>query len=203
MAEHSEDDLDAVRRIAAALLPFSPDDQRRILRWVQEKIGLGETTALPPRSGGDVTVVSLGSKAERPRGVRAFMDEKQPSSANQFAAAVAYYLAFEATGDERKEEISASDLQEAARLSGRRRLVNPNLTLHNASRLGYLDKGRGRGAFRINTVGENLVAMAMPGSGLKHGERPRTRVKGAPKPSSRRPRPAKTSGKSHKRRPRA
>jgi len=27
---------------------------------------------------------------------------------------------------------------------------------------GYLDKGKGRGTFRINTVGENLVTMAMP-----------------------------------------
>lgn len=33
-----------------------------------------------------------------------------------------------------------------------------------ATRLGYLDKGSARGTFRVNTVGENLVAMAMPDS---------------------------------------
>src|SRR6476661_2945935 len=68
----------------------------------------------------------------------------------------ASYHAFEAA--EHKLEISPSDLLEAARLSGRFRLKRPITTLHNAVRRGYLDKGGGRGSFRINTVGENLVA---------------------------------------------
>jgi hypothetical protein len=33
-----------------------------------------------------------------------------------------------------------------------------------AAKRGYLDKGSERGAFKINTVGENLVAMSLPTS---------------------------------------
>jgi hypothetical protein len=106
----------------------------------------------------------ISATTQRLRDISAFLQEKRPSSDNQFAAAVAYYFAFEAPANERKSEITASDLQQAARLSGRERLKRPIYTLHNASKRGYLDKARARGSFRINTVGENLVAMAMPGT---------------------------------------
>jgi hypothetical protein len=39
------DDLQAVRTIVSALEPFEPDEQRRILRWSTEKIGLAVPTA--------------------------------------------------------------------------------------------------------------------------------------------------------------
>jgi hypothetical protein len=39
---------------------------------------------------------------------------------------------------------------------------DPNKTLNNAKGLGYLDSPE-RGQFTINTVGENLVAMTLPG----------------------------------------
>jgi len=42
-------------------------------------------------------------------------------------------------------------------------MTNPTSTLNNALRSGYLDKGSKRGTFRINAVGENLVAMTLPG----------------------------------------
>lgn len=120
----------------------------------------------------------------RARDIRAFLQEKRPASDNQFAAAVAYYFAFEAPASERKAEITASDLQQAARLSGRARLKRPIYTLHNASRRGYLDKGSARGSFRINTVGENLVAMTMPGADADESAARRR----AQKRSSRKPR---------------
>src|SRR5207249_163013 len=159
------DDLEAVRAVVDALKTFQAEDQRRILRWAQEKLGLKMSPSVPatpptPLEPGPTPPTGTA----RPRDIRAFLQEKRPSSDNQFAAAVAYYFAFEAPENERKSEITASDLQHAARLSGRERLNRPLDTLHNASRRGYLDKTRTRGAFRINTVGENLVAMAMPGT---------------------------------------
>jgi hypothetical protein len=164
------DDLEAVRAVVDALKTFPAEEQRRILRWAQEKLGLptgppSPSTTIPttpstPLEPGTTT----STTTPRPRNIRAFLQEKRPSSDNQFAAAVAYYFAFEAPDDERKSEITASDLQHAARFSGRQRLNRPIYTLHNASKRGYLDKARARGSFRINTVGENLVAMAMPGT---------------------------------------
>lgn len=161
------DDLEAVRVVVDALKAFPAEEQRRILRWAQEKLGLptsltaaiAPTAATSVESGGTISTAS-----SRPRDIRAFLQEKRPSSDNQFAAAVAYYFAFEAPDSDRRSEVTAADLQHAARLSGRERLKRPIETLHNASKRGYLDKGRARGSFRINTVGENLVAMAMPGT---------------------------------------
>jgi hypothetical protein len=48
---------------------------------------------------------------------------------------------------------------------GRDRLKKPIWTLQNARTLGLLDKAEDPGAFSINTVGENLVAMTLPGDG--------------------------------------
>jgi len=45
--------------------------------------------------------------------------------------------------------------------------------LNNAVALGYLDRA-GRGEFKLNAVGENLVAMTLPGSGADaNGGKPR------------------------------
>ncbi len=178
----SPDDLEAVRAVVDALKAFPAEEQRRILRWAQEKLGLSTgpspaavaTVAATPVEAG----AAISTSTPRPRDIRAFLQEKGPSSDNQFAAAVAYYFAFEAPESEKKSEITASDLQHATRLSGRERLKRPIYTLHNASKRGYLDKGRARGSFRINTVGENLVAMAMPGTdtdGSGARKRPTTR----------------------------
>jgi len=192
-AAGSADDLDAVRAVVDALKAFPAEEQRRILRWAQEKLGLpvspspmaGATPAVLP----EASLTTSGSTA-RPRDIRAFLQQKSPSSDNQFAAVVAYYFAFEAPDTEKKSEITASDLQHAARLSGRERLKRPIYTLHNASKSGYLDKGRARGSFRLNTVGENLVAMAMPSQGAM------TEASGAP----RRPSRKRLSGKARARR---
>lgn len=154
------DDLEAVRTVVDALQGFEADDQRRILRWAQEKLGLVTTAGrVAVASAEELQPSILGT-----RDIRSFLDEKRPASDIHFAAAVAYFYAFEAPVSERKQDISASDLQEAARMAGRERLTRPIVTLHNAVKSGYLNKGPDRGSFRINTVGENLVAMAMPAS---------------------------------------
>jgi hypothetical protein len=81
----------------------------------------------------------------------------------QFATVAAYYYRFEAPLSDRKETIDADDLKNAARLANWRRFSKPYVPLNNARMQGYLDRAGG-GAFRINAVGENLVAMTLPGT---------------------------------------
>jgi hypothetical protein len=97
----------------------------------------------------------------------------------QFAATVAYYYRFEAPPANRGETINGDTLQEAARLAGRTRLSNPAQTLRNAKNLGYLDGGS-PGEFAINSVGENLVAMTLPGNSEAaiKGKRAKTKKNG-------------------------
>jgi hypothetical protein len=53
-------------------------------------------------------------------------------------------------------------LQNAGRQARGFGFKKPVVTLNNAVALGYFDRA-GRGAFKLNAVGENLVAMTLPG----------------------------------------
>ena len=163
------DDLEAVRLVAEALKGFDAADQERIIRWAREKLGLPQGAAIVAPS-----VVSAIAAAEgtvtgpaqiggaQGQDIRTFIASKNPQTDNHFAAAVAYYYRFVAQGEQHKEAISADDLQNATRMVNRGRFKRPDQTLVNAHNAGLLDKA-GRGAYSINTVGENLVAMALPG----------------------------------------
>ena len=61
-----------------------------------------------------------------------------------------------------KESIKAKELQDASRQGRGVGFKDPNTTLNNGVKQGYFDRAN-RGAFTLNAVGENLVAMALPG----------------------------------------
>jgi hypothetical protein len=162
-----KDDLEAVRAVAEALDGFDANDQERIIRWAREKLGLGIPAAMQP------FVPTIEQQPNRlnnvpvqhnpvPVSLKVFVAAKNPKNDVQFAATVAYFHRFEAPQSERKNEINSDDLQEDCRLAGRTRLKNPGQTLQNAHKLGLLDRVS-RGTFTINSVGENLVAMTLPG----------------------------------------
>jgi hypothetical protein len=160
------DDLEAVRVIAAALAPFKQTDQERIIRWAREKVGL-PTDSKPgdtlPSGTGSPPAVHPAAAPQHGVTIKQFVEQKTPKSDNQFAAVVAYYHRFEASGAERMDNITADHLLEACRKANTKRIKNPNQTLINAHHSGLLDKV-GQGEYTINSVGENLVAMALPGS---------------------------------------
>lgn len=185
----TRDDLEAVRIVTTALSDFSPDEQERIIRWSREKLGLSpapqkseasrasQPSSPPPGEGSEASALAPA------KDLKTFVVAKSPNSDVQFAATVAYYYRFEAPPENQKNEIDRVMLQDACRLTGRKRLKNPRNTLNNAKNLGLLDKGSEAGKFAINTVGENLVAMTLPeqaGSGAKD-RKPRKRKKAANK----------------------
>jgi hypothetical protein len=180
------DDLKAIRSILETLKDFTREDQQRILRWTQEKLNLvltptGAQQAAPSSS------VPEGHR-EAPKDIKSFVLQKKPQSDIEFAATVAYYFRFEAPEDERKNEISTDDLQDAARKVPWEQKKKPGDTLHNAFKGGLLDKGGSRGSYKINTVGENLVAMTLPFGGHdKPGrKKPRTKNRARTKSSRKR-----------------
>jgi hypothetical protein len=107
------------------------------------------------RAGAPAPVVQ-GQTAD----IRTFVRSKSPKSDMQTAAPVAYYHRFVAPPNERKETINGDDLADAIRKIGREQPKSPKQTLHNAKANGYLDAA-GDGQFPINSVGENLVTMAL------------------------------------------
>lgn len=187
------DDLDAIRTIVDALTPFDAEEQKRIVRWAFEKLGLTVAPATPPAPATPIAQVPPAAVvppvvAAAPlvtpsanQDIKSFVGSKSPANDMQFAATVAYFYAFEALEEHKKSEIGSEDLQEACRLTGRERLSNPGQTLRNAAYNGLLDKGSEKGAYKINTVGENLVALTLPAGTAPTKPKPaRKRAKKAP-----------------------
>lgn len=192
MSTTKPDDLDVVRIVFEAIKDFAPGDQQRILRWVAEKLELLQpfATTRPAAAPTPPTAATADPASQTPGtaptagtavDIKTFIDGKRPSKDVQFAAAVAYYYRFEAPTAERKEVINKDDLQDAARKAGRTRFANPLNTLNNAHSLGLLDRGSEKGTFVINSVGENLIAMTLPGDGSKAPNQPRKKRASKPK----------------------
>jgi hypothetical protein len=160
------DDLEAVRTVTTALEGFEPTEQERIIRWAREKLGLAVAPAATVQKAEPEKAVQTETPVAAQPGViknlSTFVKEKGPRNDVQFAATVAYFHRFEAAPEKRKAEINADDLQDACRLVPRERFKSPGQTLRNAHKLGLLDRGGQEGSFSINSVGENLVAMALP-----------------------------------------
>lgn len=162
------DDLEAVRVLADTLKPFAVDDRERIIRWARERLGMPSAAAVatPPRM--DAVLAEPAAEAATPSGqaavdIKNFVNEKAPRSDVHFAATVAYYHQFKAPAQRRKDSITKEDLVEACRQVDRKRPKVPAQVLVNAYQDGLFDRG-GKGHYKLNSVGENLVAMALPGT---------------------------------------
>lgn len=195
MTTHSQaDDFDVGKAIFDQLKDLPPERQQRVLRWVAEGLGIASTPAPNPShafAGSPAAphvpaapvgaMPSLGAASALPGGsadIKSFISSKAPKSDQQFAAAVAYFYKFEAPPAARRDTINAEILQEAARLAARKRPTNPRFTLKNAKAAGYLD-GAERGEYSINSVGENLVAMTLPGGGSASVSSPKRKARRA------------------------
>jgi hypothetical protein len=157
------DEFDAARAIVKTLEAFGPEDQNRILRWAAEKLGLGQPQKPAAPVGTGLPQAPLSTDTSRSRGlvdIKTFVESKRPKNDTQFAAVVAYYYQFEAA--ERKDSITQTDLIDACRKATYPRPPAPAQTLRNALNAGLLDRAE-RGAFSVNSVGENLVAVTLPG----------------------------------------
>lgn len=163
--------FDAAKAIATTLKSLDKQQQAQAIRYASDSLGLGTALQSAPSPGPSaqpdtqMPAHSTGTRA-RSTDIKAFTEAKAPKSDQQFAAVVAYYYQFEAPEGERRDAIDAATLTNAARVVGRMRPPNASFTLANAKNAGYLDSAE-RGQFRINTVGENLVAVTLPGGPSK------------------------------------
>ena len=93
--------------------------------------------------------------------IKSFRAEKQPTSANEMAALVAYYLAELAPESERKHEVDTEDMVKYFKQAAFPLPRAPRMLLTNAKNSGYFDSGNA-GGYRLNPVGHNLVAHNLP-----------------------------------------
>ena len=113
----------------------------------------------------------MGGKT-RQVSIRDLKEEKQPESLSQMAALAAYYLSELAPESERRDEISAADLEKYFKQAAFKLPRSPRMTPPNAAAAGYFD-GAGAGRYRLNPVGYNLVVHGLPRSqGSEKSTRP-------------------------------
>jgi hypothetical protein len=122
--------------------------------------------------------------------IRSFTEQKQPASAQEMACVVAYYLQSMASENDRKDAVGIADLDKYFRQADFPLPRRIQQLLIDAKAGGYFDSA-GRGTYRLNAVGHNLVAHTLP------------RPAGAARPATKLPRrPRKTGPKRAQRRPR-
>ncbi len=93
--------------------------------------------------------------------IRTLKEQKQPTSADEMACLVAYYLESLAPPTERKKDISSKDLDKYFKQSGYRLPKRMPQVLVNARSSGYFDS-TGHGKYKLNPVGHNLVVHNLP-----------------------------------------
>lgn len=172
-----QDNLEAARTVRDALKEFERGEQEQILRWAAESLGINPQASAPnppprpPETPAPPTPPHPPApNAPTPKGVKdvaTFVNEKNPKTDIQLATTIVYFYRFEAPENERKNDMNAEELRDALRKAGKPgKLKTPLQTLANAHKGGFLDRGE-RGRFSINTVGENLVGMTLPGKATK------------------------------------
>jgi hypothetical protein len=183
------DDLEAVRILVETLHPFTNEDRERIIRWAREKLGMTVAPGTAPPSS--VSVPQAETFAPAPgaglaQDIATFVVQKNPKSDVHFAATVAYYHQFLAPPQERKDAITKEDIVDACRKADRKRPARPAQVLVNAYHEGILDR-REQGQYRLNSVGENLVAMVLPSDGeaKRPGAATKTRTRRAARTGAR------------------
>lgn len=169
----SDDELTAMRLIVAALKPLQEQQQTRVLEYVLGRFGAVplETQIRPAVIAAPTSGPSAGSAhAGQVHDIRTLKETKNPRTASEMSALVAYYVSEIAPAGERRVAITKADIEKYFKSGGFKLPADAAFTLVNAKNAGYLD-GMGGGQYKLNPVGYNLVAHRMGSDQKKKSRR--------------------------------
>lgn len=166
----------SIDQLIAALEPLDPVTRRTALEAVCNHLdiklvaNLGTNVPKPPNpthlhqsnSGAQDKPQPQTPSSTIKKDIRSLKEEKQPDTAGQMACLVAYYLKEIAPQDERKDAVSASDLEKYFIQAGFKLPKRMQQVLVDAKAAGYLDSATQRGEYKLNAVGHNLVVHNLP-----------------------------------------
>jgi hypothetical protein len=193
MAERSKDtdeELSAITQVIAALGPLDELARSRVLDYVFRRLGL-RLPATTAGLAGQLVAASAkplplpSASAPLQTDIRMLKEGKNPKSAQEMAALVAYYVSELAPPTDRKEAIDAGDIKKYFKQADFRLPGSAHMTLVHARNAGYLDPTADRGQYKLNAVGYNLVVHNLP-SRSETRRTSRVRKKPKKKPSRRR-----------------
>jgi hypothetical protein len=162
-------EIDAIKSLLDTLTPLSQEVRQAVLEYVLKRLDFAPTP-ISPFSSRSSLVERIESSLEpqrvheaTPTHLKELKEQKKPKSAIEMAVLVAYYLAYVVPVSERKDKISTKDIEAYFKIGGYKLPSRPEFTLGNARNAGYLDLA-GRGQYKLNPVGYNLVVHSLPRS---------------------------------------
>lgn len=163
----------AIDTIIAALTNLDENERRIAISatcshmniMLSEK-GAGSQLVMPSSSEKSSVTETLSAtvreqQQQKKIDIRSLKEEKQPSSAQQMACIVAYYLQEHATDSNRKEMISTKDVEKYFKQASFKLPKNLNRILVDAKNSGYFESV-GRAQYKLTPVGYNLVVHGLP-----------------------------------------
>jgi len=163
MAESDiEKELEAIRTVAGVLKPLGKKARQRVLQYAVQHFELqSEQADQLPENKGAQTEQPTQPPQQKVVDIRSLRDQKRPNSDMEMAAIVAYYLRELAPEENKKDAIVTKDITKYFNQAGYPLPTGPQFTLPNAKAAGYFENA-GRGKYRLNPVGYNLVAYGLP-----------------------------------------
>jgi hypothetical protein len=166
--------VQAITTLLDVLKPMDDATRINVLQFVFKALNFSMPGAAPvasaynpplPGAPAHTTPPAHHAHMPPPGGVtdlRSLKEQKQPKTANQMVAIMAYYLANHAPGDERRDFITPDDIKKYFPQAGFELPTGPpSQTLVNAKNGGYLEQ-IATGQYRLNPVGHNLVTHRLP-----------------------------------------
>jgi hypothetical protein len=161
----------AIDEVIAALDGLDATSRPIVIKAACEHLkieGFGNAAAGQNQGGGAVVTTGGGAgngsslpASGAPLDIKTLKTEKQPGSAVEMACIVGFYLQNVAPPEERKAAIEGEDVDKYFRQAGYPLPKAKGQLLVDAKSSGYFDSA-GRGAYRLNAVGYNLVAHSLP-----------------------------------------
>jgi hypothetical protein len=168
--EDIDKEVGAIKAVLTALEPLRPEVRVSVIEYVVRRLQI-------PLEGGphaelstqQAPLLSTATRSEEatpardttPIHIRDLKEEKDPRSATEMAALVAYYLESLAPSKERKDRVTTKDITTYFKIANYPLPTKIRFTLPNTKASGYLD-AVGNGAYKLNAVGHNLVVHSLP-----------------------------------------
>jgi len=169
MATDFDSEIEAMRAVLNALEPLEPTSRENVLDYVFKRLNIQrDSLSSPPPASQNSTPVPpsaptppVSPAASQQLHIKDFKEEKQPKTAIEMAAVVAYYLENLVPKADRKQSVGTDDLDTYFKIAEFKLPVQQRFTLKNARNAGYFDS-IGSGEYKLNAVGHNLVVHSMP-----------------------------------------
>ncbi len=158
----------AIDQIIGALEALDDSARQTAIDAACQHVGLNSTQAVVPQvntpsiTSNSPEQVTTNTATSSQLDIRSLKEQKSPSSASQMACIVAYYLQELAPANERKDTVNAKDLEKYFKQAKFKLPKTISQLLPDSRAGGYFDSAAGKGEYKLNAVGYNLVAHNLP-----------------------------------------